>query len=119
MKYTDGFLIPIPKKNVAAYRRMSQKAGKVWKEYGALEYIECVGDDMNVKMASSFPKTLKTKPDETVIFSWITYKSKAHRNSVNKKIMKDKRIANMMGENCMPFDVKRMLYGGFKIIVNV
>lgn len=118
MKYTDGFLIPIPKKNIAAYRRIAQTAGKVWKEHGALEYVECVGDDLNHKMVASFPKILKIKPDETVVFSWITYKSKASRNSVNKKVMKDPRIACMMGEKSMPFDVKRMLYGGFKIIVN-
>lgn len=118
MKYIDGFLLPVPKKNVTAYRRMSQKAGKVWKEYGALDYIECLGDDLDTNMGTSFPKIVKIKPDETVVFSWITYKSKAHRDSVNKKVMKDPRLAKMMGEKSMPFDVKKMAYGGFKIIVN-
>ncbi|MCI0412027.1 DUF1428 domain-containing protein [bacterium] len=119
MKYVDGFLIPVPKKNIEAYRRMSQKAGKVWKELGALEYRECVGDDLKTKIGASFPKTAKAKPGETVVFSWIVYKSRAHRDSVNKKVMKDPRIGAMMDDDSMPFDVKRMAYGGFKIFVEV
>ena len=119
MSYVDGFLIPVPKKNVAAYRRMSAKAGKVWRELGALEYRECVGDDLAVKVGISFPKTAKAKAGETVVFSWIVYKSKAHRDRVNAKIMKDPRIASMMDGQPMPFDVKRMAYGGFKVIVDV
>ena len=118
-RYVDGFLLPVPKKNVEAYRKMSAKAGKVWREHGALEYRECVGDDLKaVKgMGVGFPRQIKTKPGETVVFSWIVYKSKGHRNSVNKKVMKDPRLADMMSGKAMPFDVKRMLYGGFKVIV--
>jgi uncharacterized protein YbaA (DUF1428 family) len=119
MSYIDGFLIPVPKKSIAAYRRMSQKAGKVWRELGALEYRECVGDDLAVKMGVSFPKTAKTKAGETVVFAWIVYKSRAHRDRVNAKVMKDPRIASMMEGQDMPFDVKRMAYGGFKVIVDV
>ena len=118
MSYVDGFLIPVPEKNLAAYRRMSVKAGKVWRELGALEYRECVGDDLGVKMGASFPKTAKAKAGETVVFSWIVYKSKAHRDRVNAKVMKDPRIAKMMEGKAMPFDVKRMAYGGFKVIVD-
>jgi uncharacterized protein YbaA (DUF1428 family) len=115
--YVDGFVIPIPKKNLALYRRVAQKAGKVWRELGALEYRECVGDDLGVKMASSFPRQMKLEPGETVAFSWIVYRSRAHRDRVNAKVMKDPRILKMM--NVMPFDVKRMLYGGFKVLVEV
>ena len=118
-RYVDGFVLPMPKKNVEAYRKIAAKAGKVWREHGALDYRECVGDDLNVKgIFVSFPRQIKTKPGETVVFSWILYKSKAHRDAVNKKVMKDPRLAAMMsGEEQMPFDVKRMLYGGFKVIV--
>ena len=114
--YVDGFVIPVPKKNVNVYRRMAQKAGKVWRDHGALEFRECVGDDLNVKMGLPFPRGIKIKPGETVIFSWVVYKSRAHRDSVNKKVMKDPRLVKMMDQP-MPFDVKRMLYGGFKTIV--
>ena len=117
--YVDGFLLPLPKKNLQAYRRMAQKAGKIWRELGALEYRECAGDDLKVKMGVSFPRTIKLKPGETVVFSWIVYKSRAHRDSVNAKVMKDPRMAKMMEGKEMPFDVKRMSYGGFKIIVEV
>jgi uncharacterized protein YbaA (DUF1428 family) len=119
MKYVDGFLLPIPKKNLQAYRRMSQAAGKIWKEHGALEYRECVGDDLNIKMGVPFPKGMKLKKGETAVFSWIVYKSRAHRDSVNKKVMKDPRMNEMMEGKEMPFDVKRMSYGGFQIIVEV
>jgi uncharacterized protein YbaA (DUF1428 family) len=117
--YVDGFVLPVPKKNIVAYRRMAQKASKIWKEFGALDYKECVGDDLNVKMAMPFPKGIKSKPDETIVFSYIVYKSRAHRDSVNKKIMKDPRIAAMCDPKKMPFDAKRMLYGGFKTIVEI
>jgi uncharacterized protein YbaA (DUF1428 family) len=119
MSYVDGFVIPVPKKNIAAYRKLSLKAGKVWMEYGALEYRECVGDDLNVKMIkATFPKLVKLKPGETVVFSYITYKSRAHRDRVNAKVMKDPRLDGMMGSE-MPFDGKRMSYGGFKTLVEL
>jgi uncharacterized protein YbaA (DUF1428 family) len=111
MVYVDGFVIPVPKKKVQAYRRLAQKAGKVWREHGALEFRECIADDVKVGKLTSFPRSVKLKPSETVMFSWITYKSRAHRDR-----MKDKRIAGM-DLNLMPFDAKRMIYGGFKVIV--
>jgi uncharacterized protein YbaA (DUF1428 family) len=115
--YVDGFVIPIPKKNVNVYRRVAQKAGKIWRDHGALEFCECVGDDLNVKMGLPFPRGIKTKPNETVLFSYIVFKSRADRDRVNARVMKDPRLAKMMGSEPMPFDVKRMLYGGFKTIV--
>lgn len=118
MSYVDGFVLPVPKKNVDAYRRFSRKAGKVWKEYGALEYIECVGDDVPPGKITSFPLSVKLKKDEVVVFSWIVYKSRKHRDSVNKKVMADPRIAKMGPDN-MPFDGKRMIFGGFKPIVSL
>lgn len=118
MKYVDGFVIPIPKKNVQAYRRIARDAGKIWREHGALEYRECVGDDLKTKMGLSFPRLARTKPNETVYFSWIVYRSRAHRDSVNKKVMKDPRMAKMMNM-AMPFDIKRMSYGGFKVLVDL
>ena len=117
--YVDGFVIPVPKRNIAAYRRMAQLAGKVWREHGALDYRECVGDDLKVKVCLSFPKGIRAKPGETVMFSWITYKSRAHRDRVNAKVMKDPRLAKMMDPDAMPFDGDRMLYGGFKTIVEM
>ena len=117
-RYVDGFVLPLPKKNVAAYRRMAQKAGKVWRDHGALEFCECVGDDLRVKMGISFTRQIKIKPGETVVFSWITYKSRTHRDRVNAKVMKDPRMAWMMDEKSMPFDAKRMAYGGFKVLVD-
>ncbi len=117
MKYVDGFLLPVPKKNLAAYRRMSRKAGKIWREHGALDYRECVGDDLNVKWGLPFPRGIKIKRGETIVFSWIVYKSRAHRDRVNAKVMKDPRIGQMGGPNDMPFDAKRMMYGGFKTLV--
>ncbi len=115
MPYVDGFLVPIPKKNLAAYRRMAQKAGKIWKEYGALEFRECAGDDLARK--GQFTKIARLRKGETVMFSWIVYKSRAQRDRVNAKIMKDPRIASMMTGDT-PFDVKRMAYGGFKVLVD-
>jgi uncharacterized protein YbaA (DUF1428 family) len=120
MAYVDGFLLPVPKKNLQAYRRMSTKAGKVWREHGALEYRECVGDDLDMKKAAlPFSRGVKLKPGEVVVFSWIVYRSRADRNRVNAKVMKDVRIAKMMDPKAMPFDVKRMAYGGFKAIVEL
>lgn len=117
MPYVDGFVLPVPKKNLAAYRRIARKAGKIWREHGALEYRECVGDDLDVKWGVPFPRTVKVKPGETVVFSWIVYKSRAHRDRVNAKIMKDPRMASLCDPKDMPFDCKRMLYGGFKVLV--
>jgi uncharacterized protein YbaA (DUF1428 family) len=113
--YVDGFVLPVPKKNLKVYRRMAQQAGRIWREHGALEFRECVGDDLNVKMGLPFPRGIKAKPGEIVVFSWIIYKSRAHRDRVNARVMKDPRFAKM--PKTMPFDVKRMLYGGFKTIV--
>ncbi|TLY27146.1 MAG: DUF1428 domain-containing protein [Nitrospirae bacterium] len=117
MRYVDGFVLPVPKKKLPAYRRMAQKAGKVWREYGALDYKECAGDDLKVKMGVPFPRTVKLKAGETVVFSYIVYKSRAHRDRVNAKVMKDPRIRDMCDPKDMPFDVKRMAYGGFKVLV--
>jgi uncharacterized protein YbaA (DUF1428 family) len=119
MRYVDGFVLPIPKKNIQAYRRIAQKAGKVWREHGALEYRECAGDDLSIKMGVPFPRMAKVKPGETVVFAWIVYKSRAHRDRVNAKVMKDPRMNEMMDPKAMPFDVKRMSYGGFKVLVDL
>ena len=119
MPYVDGFVLPVPKKNVQAYRRMARQAGKVWREHGALEFRECVGDDLRVKMGVSFPRSMKLKRGETVVFSWIVFKSRAHRDRVNAKVMKDPRLAKMMDLEAMPFDSKRMVYGGFKVMVDL
>ncbi|MDB6021756.1 MAG: hypothetical protein JWQ04_1613 [Pedosphaera sp.] len=115
--YIDGFVLPVPKKNIAAYRRLAQRASKIWREHGALEYRECVGDDLDVKFGVPFPRGIKAKPEETVVFAWIVYKSRGHRDRVNAKVMKDPRIAKMCDPKDMPFDCKRMLYGGFKTLV--
>ncbi|HEY5611545.1 MAG TPA: DUF1428 domain-containing protein, partial [Thermoanaerobaculia bacterium] len=112
MAYVDGYVLPVPKKNIEVYRRMARKAGKVWRDHGALEYRECVGDDLKVKFGVSFGRTLKLKRGETAIFSWIMFKSRAHRDAVNAKVMKDPRLAKMMDPKSMPFDDKRMVYGG-------
>lgn len=117
-KYVDGFVVPVPKSKVDAYRRMARKAAKVWREYGALEVRECIADDVPMGKVTSFPRSVKRKPSETVAFSWITYKSRAHRDRVNAKVMKDPRIADMDGE-AAAFDMKRMIYGGFDVIVDV
>jgi uncharacterized protein YbaA (DUF1428 family) len=115
--YVDGYVLPVPKKNLQAYRRLAQKAGKIWREHGALEYRECVGDDLDVKTLVPFPRRIKLKPGETVVFSWIVFKSRTHRDSVNAKVMKDPRLADTMDPKSMPFDCKRMVYGGFKVLV--
>ena len=118
MRYVDGFVLPVPKRKLEAYRRMAKKAGKVWRDHGALEYMECAGDDLKVKMGIPFPRTVKLKPGETVVFSWIVFKSRVHRDKVNAKVMKDPRLAKMMDPKSMPFDMKRMAYGGFKTLVD-
>lgn len=118
MGYVDGYVLPVPKKNLKAYRRLAQQAGEIWREHGALDYKECAGDDLKTKMGVPFPKSTKAKPGETVIFAYIVFKSRAHRDRVNAKVMKDPRIANMGDEKSMPFDCRRMVYGGFKVFVD-
>ena len=116
MSYVDGFVIPVPKRNVAAYRAIAKKAGKVWKDHGALQYVETVADDVKPGKLTSFPQAVKRHSDETVVFSWIVYKSRAHRDRVNAKVMQDPRLAALMNPKAMPFDAKRMIYGGFKVL---
>jgi uncharacterized protein YbaA (DUF1428 family) len=117
MSYVDGFVLIVKKTRFKDYAAMAKKAAKVWKEYGALDYKECVSDDLDVPMGLPFPKMVKSKPDEVIIFSFIVYKSKAQRDAVNKKIMKDPRMHEMCDPNNMPFDLKKMCYGGFKTFV--
>ena len=119
MRYVDGFVLAVPEKNMKVYRSIAQKAGKIWKEHGALEYIEAVGDDLDVKFGVSFVKLVKPKPGETVLFSFIVFKSRAHRDQVNKKVMSDPRMNKIMEKGPMPFELKRMAYGGFKTIVDL
>jgi uncharacterized protein YbaA (DUF1428 family) len=118
MSYVDGFVLLVPKKNRAAYLRMARTGGKVWRSHGALDYKECAGDDLKVKFGAPFPRVLRAKPTEMVFFSFIVYKSRSHRDRVNAKVMKDPRLASMMDMKKMPFDVKRMSYGGFKVLVD-
>ena len=118
-RYVDGFVLPVPKKNVEAYRRMARKAGKVWREHGALEYVECVADDVQPGKVTSFPQSVKLKKGETVVFAYAVYKSRAHRDRVMKKVMNDPRLADMMNLKSLPFDSKRMFWGGFKTIVSL
>ena len=115
--YVDGFVVPVPKKQLDAYRRMARKAGKVWREHGALEYIECIADDVKPGKHTSFPRSVKLKRGETVCFAWIVYKSRADRDRVLAKVMKDPRLAAMMDPKNLPFDGKRMFWGGFKVMV--
>ena len=119
MAYVDGFVLPVPKRKVDAYRRIARKAGKIWREHGALEYRECVADDVTMGEVTSFPRSVKLKRDETVVFSWIVFKSRAHRDRVNAKVMNDPRLADMMDPKALPFDAKRMIYGGFKVVVDL
>ena len=116
-RYVDGFVLPIPKKNLAAYRGIARKAGKIWKEYGALEYVECVADDVKPGKLTSFPQSVKMKPNETVVFAGITYKSRKDRDRINAKVMADPRITGM-GPEAMPFDGTRMFFGGFKVLID-
>lgn len=118
MPYVDGFLIPMPKKNLRAYKAMASKACKIWMEYGALAYYECVGDDLASAWGVPFPKAAGAKSSETVCFSWIIYKNKKQRDAVNKKIMTDARIQAMCNNKKQPFDMKRMCYGGFEVLVS-
>ena len=119
MRYVDGFILPVPKKKVEAYRRLARKCGRIWKEYGALDYVECVADDVKPGKLTSFPQSVKLKPGEVVWFSWIIYKSRKHRDQVNAKVMKDPRLAATMEPKAMPFDSKRMIYGGFRTMVDL
>ena len=118
-RYVDGFVLPVPTRNLDAYRRMARKAGKIWREHGALEYRECLADDVQVGEVTSFPRSVQLKRGETVVFAWIVFKSRAHRDRVNAKVMKDPRLAEMMDAKAMPFDAKRMIYGGFEVVVDV
>jgi Uncharacterized conserved protein len=117
-KYVDGFVIAVPKKKIPAYLKIAKGASKIWMEHGALEYREAVGDDLKTEFGLPFTKLVKTKPNETVVFSWIVYKSRAHRDKVNAKVMKDPRINELCDPKDMPFDAKRMSYGGFTIAVS-
>ena len=117
MPYVDGFVLPVPKKKLKAYQKMAETAGKIWKEHGALEYRECVGDDLDVKFGVPFGKSVKLKKGETVVFSWIVYKNRAHRDKVNAKVMKDPRL-NDFDPKSMPFDMKKMSMGGFTVLVD-
>jgi uncharacterized protein YbaA (DUF1428 family) len=118
MSYVDGYVLPVPKKNLKAYARMAQKAGKIWREHGALDYKECAGDDLSVKFGVPFPRQMRVRPGETVVFSYIVFKSRAHRDRVNAKVLKDPRITKMCDPKSMPFDAKHMVYGGFKVLVD-
>ncbi len=119
MAYVDGFVLPVPKKNFAKYIAMARKAGKVWREHGALDYKECIADDVKKGKWTSFPRSVKLKPGEAVWFSWIVYKNRKHRDRVLAKVMKDKRLASMMDPKKMPFDGKRFIWGGFKVVVDL
>lgn len=118
MRYVDGYVLPVPKRKLAAYRRIARKAGKVWRDHGALQYVECAGDDLNVRKPAAFPQRVRVRPGETVVFSWIVFKSRAHRDRVNARAMKDPRLADTTDPKAMPFDVERMIYGGFKVLVD-
>ena len=117
--YVDGFVVPVPKKNLDAYRKMARRAGKVWIEYGALEYRECVADDVKPGKLTSFPQAVQLQGDEVVVFSWIVYKTRAQRDRVSAKVMADPRLADMMDPKNVPFDGKRMFWGGFRTIVEL
>jgi uncharacterized protein YbaA (DUF1428 family) len=117
--YVDGFVLPLPKRNLDAYRRVARKAGRIWREHGALEYRECVAEDVPVGEVTSFPRSVQVKRGETVVFAWIVFKSRAHRDRVNAKVMKDPRLADMMDPNARLFESKRMIYGGFDVIVDL
>ena len=119
MRYVDGFVVPVPEENVKLYRNIAQKAGKIWKEHGALQYIEAAGDDLENKFGVSFTKSVKLKPGEIPFFSFIVFKSRADRDKVNAKVMADPRLQKMMDGKSMPFEVKRMAYGGFKVLVDI
>ena len=117
--YVDGFVVPVQKKKVAEYRQLAKRAGKVWLEHGAVDYRECLADDVKPGKVTSFPQSVKLKPNEVVVFSWIGYKSRKHRDRVNRKVMADPRIERMMAGKTPPFDMKRMIYGGFTTLVEM
>jgi uncharacterized protein YbaA (DUF1428 family) len=117
--YVDGFVVPVPRAKLPAYRRMARKAGKVWMEHGALAYNECVADDVKPGQWTSFPQAVKLEPDEVVCFAWIVYKSRRQRDAINAKVVQDPRLASMMDPAAMPFDGKRLIYGGFKTMVSM
>jgi len=119
MAYVDGFVLPVPKRNFDAYRRIARKAGRIWREHGALAYVECMADDVKPGKRTSFPRSVKLKPGEAVGFSWIVYKARRHRDRVLKKVMSDKRLKPMMDPKAMPFDARRMFWGGFKVMVDL
>ena len=119
MAYVDGFIVPVPKANVEAYRRMSEKCGAIWREYGALEYRECIGEDVKPGKLTSFPQSVNLEEGETVFFSWIVYESRARRDEVNENVMKDPRMTAMMNPADMPFDGKRLVYGGFEMMIDL
>jgi uncharacterized protein YbaA (DUF1428 family) len=118
MAYVDGFVVPVPKNNIEQYKEFAEKFGAIWKEYGALEYRECVADDVKPGKLTSFPQSVDLKDDETVIFAWIVYRSREHRDEVNDKVMKDPRVADMSPDK-MPFDAKRMIFGGFEMVIDM
>jgi uncharacterized protein YbaA (DUF1428 family) len=118
-RYVDGFLLPVPKRNLDAYRRQARRAGKIWREHGALEYRECAAEDVKPGQLTSFPQSVKLKRGETVVFAWIVFRSRAHRDRVNAKVMSDPRLSDQMDPKAMPFDTKRMIYGGFDVVVDV
>ena len=118
MQNVDGFVLSVPQKKLKLYRSIAQKAGNIWREHGALQYVEAVGEDLEVKFGMSFRKAFKPKSGETIIFSWIVYKSRTHRDKVNAKVMSDPRLRKIMENSEMPFDMKRMVYGGFQFLVN-
>ena len=119
MAYVDGFVLPVPKNNVEAYRKIAEKCGTIWREHGALQFRECIADDVKPGQLTSFPQSVKLEDDETVIFSWIVYKSREHRDEVNDKVMKDPRMTEMMKPETLPFDGKRMIYGGFEVLLDM
>ena len=117
MPYVDGYVLPVPKANIEKYRELATRAGKIWREHGALEYRECIADDVKSGEVTSFPQSVQLKDDETVIFSYIVFESRDHRDEVNAKVMSDPRLADMMDPKRMPFDGKRMFWGGFEVLV--
>ena len=119
MPYVDGFVVPVPKDKIEDYKAMARKAGAVWKEHGALAFVECIGEDVPYGKLTSFPRAVQATDDETVVFSWIVYKSRRQRDTINAKVMKDPRLAEMMDPKKMPFDGKRMFFGGFKVMVSL
>jgi len=115
--YVDGFIVPVPRKNIAAYRRLARRAGKIWREHGAIDYRECIADDVPAGKTTSFPLSVKLKPDEVVVLSWIVYKSRKDRDRINAKVMKDPRLTGMMDPSQLPSDGKRLIFGGFKTLL--